>query len=105
MKRHTIIIPSKQNNKAPIPPQVRADAIKYAVTKLTKEHKGTTRKHGQGTWLASNGDIISEVVTEIEVYGPADTVRATLLVIADKLKKELSQESMFITSNGKGELI
>ena len=104
MKRYSITFPTKRVNGALLFKPHRKQQLEKAVTELTKLAGGTTQYEAKGSYRHTNGDVMMEDVTVLEIYSDR-SIRPQLLVIADRIKMELEQETIFITSNGKGELV
>jgi hypothetical protein len=104
MKRYSITVPTTKVNGALIFKPKRKQELEKSVKELTKLAGGTTMYSARGSFVHANGAVSVEEVTVVEVWSEK-SIRPQLLMIADRLKLELEQEKIFITSNGKGELI
>jgi len=102
--RYTITIPSKKRNSAPVSRPALRKAINYVEDTLTELYGGVTIYKGKGTYKGATG-IISEDVSVVECWIESDSARPQFLIIANKLKEDLEQESILISCNNKGELV
>ena len=104
LKRYSITVPTTKVNGAAIFKPKRKQELEKTVKELTKLAGGTTMYSARGSFVHANGAISVEDVTVVEVYCDR-SIRPQLLMMADRLKLELEQEAIFITANGKGELV
>jgi len=92
---YAITVPTTIYNR--IAPAAKVDALRSEVkSALADAFGGYTETVGTGGYKAESGELIEETIYQIEAFAD-EPDEALILALAERIKTELSQESVMIT--------
>lgn len=99
----TLYIPSTVNVSESLTTDAAEAVITKAVRLLSETFGGATEVKATGSWLSSNGTLVSEPVTLVYCYAAQFSTGDLMKVkrFCEELKKELGQEAVALEINNR----